>query len=196
MRSRDALRCALVAHGGVDQLVVICRINVVPAAEIAFAGEPSSVGDARRFARAVLEAGNVSDDDWTAVQIISELATNAVVHARTAFTVKIEYDDVYIKVSVIDAKPLARASVRRFSDITTTGRGLRLVQLLGESWGVEQTPTTKAVWCKLRRGVPAADDVEVAFDAMSLAFERDDAASTDDPQVRGRAAHSGRLVAT
>ena len=65
-----------------------------------------------------------SGDDWTAVQVVSELATNAVVHARTTFTVKIDYDDAYIKVSVIDAKPLARAAVRWFSDTTTTGRGL------------------------------------------------------------------------
>jgi len=167
----------------------------VPQAEVELVGAPSSVGDARRFARDVLEAGNVSDDDWTAVQVVSELATNAVVHARTTFTVKIEYDDMYIKVSVIDAKPLARASVRRFSDITTTGRGLRLVQMLGESWGVEQTPTAKAVWCKLRRGAAVTDDGDAAFDAMGLVFEHDDIAGADDAQVLCRIANAGHLVA-
>lgn len=138
---------------------------------IELAGEPGSVGDARRFARAVLADADVGDD-WTAIQVVSELATNAVVHARTTFTVKIDYDDEYIKVSVIDAKPLARAAVRWFSDTTTTGRGLRLVQVIAESWGVEQTPTSKSVWCKLRRGVAATDDVDAAFDAMGLLFER------------------------
>jgi anti-sigma regulatory factor (Ser/Thr protein kinase) len=164
-------------------------------AKIELAAAPSSVGDARRFARGVLEAGKVNDDDWTAVQVVSELATNAVVHARTAFTVQVEYDDAYIKVSVIDGKPLARASVRQFSDITTTGRGLRLVQLLGESWGVEQTPTTKTVWCKLRRGTGATDDVDVAFDAMGLLFERDDAAGADHTQVSSRVLNVNHLVA-
>ena len=97
---------------------------------------------------------------------------------------------------MIDGKPLARASVRQFSDVTTTGRGLRLVQLLGESWGVEQTPTTKTVWCKLRRGAAATDDVDKAFDAMDLLFERDDAVGADDDtQVTSRVVSSGHLVA-
>ena len=164
-------------------------------AHVELAGAPSSVSDARRFAQEVLEAGNIKDDDWTAIQVVSELATNAVVHARTPFILKIEYDDTYIKVSVVDAKPLARASVRRFSDITTTGRGLRLLQLLGESWGVEQAPTAKTVWCKLRRGRATTDDIVVAFDAMGLRFERDDAADADDAQVTCRVANSCHLVA-
>ena len=173
----------------------ICRINNVHEAQVEFAGAPSSVSDARQFAHEVLEAANVNDDDWTAIQVVSELATNAVVHARTDFILRIEYDDTYIKVSVVDAKPLARATVRRFSDITTTGRGLRLVQLLGELWGVEQTPTAKTVWCKLRRGAAASDDIVVAFDAMGLRFEGDDANETDDAQVTCRVTDSCHLVA-
>ncbi len=35
---------------------------------------------------------------------------------------------------------------------TTTGRGLRLVQTLGQAWGVDQTDAAKTVWCELVRG--------------------------------------------
>lgn len=113
---------------------------------------PTSVADARRFARAALEAGGSGGDGWPVEQVVSELATNAVVHAGTAFTLSIAQDDAHIRVSVTDGRPLARASIRRFSEETTTGRGLRLIQTLGQAWGVDQTESAKTVWCELRRG--------------------------------------------
>lgn len=112
---------------------------------------PTSVADARRFARAALEAGGSGGDGWPVEQVVSELATNAVVHAGTAFTLSIAQDDAHIRVSVTDGRPLARASIRRFSEETTTGRGLRLIQTLGQAWGVDQTESAKTVWCELRR---------------------------------------------
>jgi anti-sigma regulatory factor (Ser/Thr protein kinase) len=113
---------------------------------------PSSVAAARRFAQAVLKAGGAGDDDWRVTQVVSELATNAVVHAGSAFVVSIACDDAHIRVSVTDRRPLARAAIRRISNETTTGRGLHLVQTLGQAWGVDQTESDKTVWCELRRG--------------------------------------------
>jgi anti-sigma regulatory factor (Ser/Thr protein kinase) len=117
-----------------------------------FDGAPSSVAKARRFARAALEVGGASDDGWPVEQVVSELATNAVMHAGTAFVLTIAQDDSRIRVSVTDGRPLARAVIRRFSEETTTGRGLRLIQSLGQAWGVDQTESAKTVWCELRRG--------------------------------------------
>ena len=115
-------------------------------------GAPSSVAQARRFANAVLEAGGAADDAWPVAQVVSELATNAVVHAGTPFVVSIAHDASHIRVAVTDGRPLARASMRRLSNETTTGRGLRLVQTLGQAWGVDQTDAAKTVWCELVRG--------------------------------------------
>jgi anti-sigma regulatory factor (Ser/Thr protein kinase) len=119
---------------------------------VEFDGEPSSVAEARRFARAVLEAGGAADDEWPVAQVVSELATNAVVHAGTPFVVSIAHDASHIRVAVTDGRPLARASMRRLSNETATGRGLRLVQTLGQAWGVDQTDAAKTVWCELVRG--------------------------------------------
>ena len=119
----------------------------------------------------VLDAGGAADDAWLVTQVVSELATNAVLHAGTRFVLNIAHDDVQIRISVTDAKPLARATVRRFSNDTTTGRGLRLVQSLSRSWGVDQTGSAKTVWCELRRGAAALDDIEsVADEALSILF--------------------------
>ena len=119
---------------------------------IEFEGAPSSVAQARHFAHAVLEASGAIDDEWPVAQVVSELATNAVVHAGTPFVVSIAHDDSHIRVAVTDRRPLARASMRRLSNDTTTGRGLRLVQTLGQAWGIDQTDAAKTVWCELVRG--------------------------------------------
>ena len=115
-------------------------------------GAPSSVAQARRFACAVLEASGATEDEWPVAQVVSELATNAVVHAGTPFVLSIAHDAARIRVAVTDGRPLARASIRRLSNETTTGRGLRLVQNLGQAWGVDQTDSAKTVWCELVRG--------------------------------------------
>ncbi len=138
-------------------------------AEVEFAGGPSSVPAARRFARDVLEGAGADEDHWLAVQIVSELATNAVVHAGTAFLLNIAYDDATTRISVTDGRPLARAVVRRFSSEATTGRGLRLIQTLGRSWGVDQTASAKTVWCEISRGAEA-DDGDDQAPGMSLRF--------------------------
>jgi anti-sigma regulatory factor (Ser/Thr protein kinase) len=142
------------------------KIIVVYESEIEFAGAPSSVGEARRFVCAVLDAGGAGDENWTAAQVVSELATNAVLHARTEFAVSIAYDDTQIRVAVTDGRPLAHAKIRRFSNEATTGRGLRLIQTLGQSWGVDQTDSTKTVWCEIRRGLPADHEAEARSDEM------------------------------
>jgi anti-sigma regulatory factor (Ser/Thr protein kinase) len=128
------------------------RISGVEETHGQFDGGPSSVAQARHFAHAVLEASGASDDEWPVAQVVSELATNAVVHAGTSFVLSISHDASHIRVAVTDGRPLARASMRRLSNETTTGRGLRLVQTLGQAWGVDQTDAAKTVWCELVRG--------------------------------------------
>jgi anti-sigma regulatory factor (Ser/Thr protein kinase) len=120
---------------------------------VEFDGAPSSVAEARNFAHAVLKAGGATDDEWPVTQVVSELATNAVVHAGTPFVLSISHDDSHIRVAVTDRRPLARASMRRLSNESTTGRGLRIVQSLGQAWGVDQTDAAKTIWCELVRGV-------------------------------------------
>ena len=119
-----------------------------------FEGAAGSVSAARHFVSATLDEEGAADAAWAAVQVVSELATNAVVHAATSFTVTVVVDDGLVRVAVTDAKPFAAATQRHFSDYTTTGRGLRLVERVSRSWGVDTSQTSKTVWCEIVRTTP------------------------------------------
>jgi anti-sigma regulatory factor (Ser/Thr protein kinase) len=159
------------AHGCSFRGVPVCRITDVYEAAIEFPGLTRNVADARRFAREVLDGAGNHDDGWVVAQVVSELATNAIVHAGTGFILTVAYDESSIRVSVTDRNPLARAVLRRFSAETTTGRGLRLVDTLGRSWGVDQTKSVKTVWCDLQRGAMVGVDADTMTDeALNLFF--------------------------
>jgi anti-sigma regulatory factor (Ser/Thr protein kinase) len=79
--------------------------------------------------------------------ITSELTTNAIQHARTAFTVTLKgFDDVVV-VTVED-----RVSVKPDPSVpqqvlATSGRGLGIVEVLSDEWGViDDRLGSKTVW--------------------------------------------------
>lgn len=134
--------------------------------EIELEGVPSSVSAARHFVAGILDAADALDQSWPALQVISELATNAVVHAATSFVVQVRVADSVVRVAVTDKRPTAFAGKRRFSADTTTGRGLRLVERLSRSWGVEIDDATKTVWSEILR-VPVGGSYHQFDDADS-----------------------------
>lgn len=127
-------------------------VNSLPVSQALeeFPAEPSSVGDARRFVRRALVAWNAEEWEFAATTLVSELATNSVLHARTAFTVELQLDDQSLRLRVSDGSPVAPV-VKSHSAQATTGRGLDLVAALSIAWGVEPRATGKAVWCVLNR---------------------------------------------
>lgn len=147
--------------------------------------ETGSVGEARRFVDAVLRSWDAEDTAWTCTQLVSELATNAVIHARTEFTLEISRSDSTIKVCVGDRSATSPA-VRRYTSDATTGRGLRLVETMARRWGIERTGSAgKVVWFELDLGAhdDAAgwdDDAGVDLDALLAQFEPEPPAG--DPQ--------------
>lgn len=102
-----------------------------------------SVPAARRFVRAQLR--NSPFDVDTAVLLVSELVTNAVLHARSPFSVLVEEASDVVRVEVRDGSPVP-PRMHRFSATSATGRGLRLLDRLARAWGVEATPNGKCVW--------------------------------------------------
>lgn len=127
-------------------------------AEVTLAGSTASVGAARRFLAATLERWAAEDVAWTAGQALSELATNAVIHAGTPFTVDLAIGDDALRLAVRDGSRRAPRQ-RHYGLSATTGRGLALVASLAEDWGVEPLPDGKVVWCRLSLHPhdPAAD---------------------------------------
>ena len=117
------------------------------AASASFEPTSASVGAARRYAVAVLQASPVEHLQDDVRTVVSELATNAVLHARTSFTVTVGVDDAGVRVAVTDAAP-GRPRLPRHGDTSaTTGRGLRIIAQLSADWGVEVHDAGKTTWC-------------------------------------------------
>ena len=121
-----------------------------------WSGEARHVTEVRIFvARSLaLHGAEAVVDD--AVLVVSELATNAVLHARTPFRVSLSRADDHLHVAVGDAsstQPRAVAS----EPLGPSGRGLSIVGALSRGWGVENTAGgVKSVWACLL--IPRIDD--------------------------------------
>jgi anti-sigma regulatory factor (Ser/Thr protein kinase) len=99
-----------------------------------FSPIPASVSGARRYVRRVLRS--CPPDVVDRVQLItSELATNCVVHARTAFEVLVTSGNGEIKVEVRDSSRKQPVPRQPRND-EPTGRGLMIVSALSDDWGI------------------------------------------------------------
>jgi anti-sigma regulatory factor (Ser/Thr protein kinase) len=114
-----------------------------------FARERESVPKARHFAQRVL-SGLPEEIVSTVALMVSELATNAVQHAATDFEVAIEQVDGEIRVEVSDNGG-GQATRRSPAPSESSGRGLQLVEVMADQWGVRVAPrnTGKTVWFQL-----------------------------------------------
>ncbi|MEU9210198.1 ATP-binding protein [Streptomyces sp. NPDC048415] len=112
-----------------------------------------NVPEARRGARLVLASWAVSEDaSETIALIVSELATNAVRHARVpgrCFDVAMTYDGgKTVEIEVSDASP-RHPVVKSFDPDATSGRGLLLVEALSDAWEVRDQELGKALWARV-----------------------------------------------
>ena len=126
------------------------------AAEIVttLAASPAVVSDARALAAGALLAwacpAPVVED---AVTVISELVTNAVVHAAPPVRLRLALADPpegrTVRIEVSDGSPRP-PQVRAPSTSAPGGRGLRIVAALTTRHGVLPTAGGKTVWAELR----------------------------------------------
>ena len=110
------------------------------------AAEPCSAAAARDFVCHHLVAHDLQHlvDDLRLV--VSELATNALAHARTPFRVTLSREDSLVRLGVQDesAAPPVRAEP---CDMDVRGRGLVIVEMLSAEWGVRsEDGGLKSVW--------------------------------------------------
>jgi anti-sigma regulatory factor (Ser/Thr protein kinase) len=81
--------------------------------------------------------------------LVSELVTNAVLHARSDARVTIELLDDRVRVTVADASPIV-PRLRDYGPAAVTGRGMLLVDRLSDQWGVDvDDGAGKRVWFEL-----------------------------------------------
>jgi len=132
-------------------------VPVVTAAELSREFEPDAlaVSQARRFLRQALQ-DLLGDDDgselaYTLLMAANELTTNAVLHARTEFVVRIAVDALHVRVEVTDGNSRVPQPCLAPAD-ATSGRGLAIIDGSGLQHGIDRHPGGKTVWVQAQRG--------------------------------------------
>lgn len=122
-----------------------------------FVGSSSCVAEARRFVRLELHGKCGEEPRGIAVLLTSELASNVVLHAGTAFEVIVEVRDAVIRVEIHDGAAVTQA----FRDLVERppaavdvmavgGRGIMLVGMNALRFGLaDKGQHGKAVWFEL-----------------------------------------------
>jgi anti-sigma regulatory factor (Ser/Thr protein kinase) len=123
------------------------------------APEPGAPRAARNFVRELADdvAGERLDD---VLVLTSELATNAVLHARTPLEVGIVTTDDVVLICVADGHA-DDPSLPTPSDSRESGRGIMLVRALADDWGVlpDVERGGKVVWFQINRSGSGAGEV-------------------------------------
>lgn len=112
---------------------------------ITLAPIPGAPRAAREWVAAKL-AGWPAPGVENASLVVSELVTNAVLHARTPIVLRCVPAVSRARLEVRDELGDAPMLKAHTSD-SPTGRGLRLVASLSEEWGVSTAADAKVVWC-------------------------------------------------
>jgi hypothetical protein len=130
-----------------------------------------SVAGVRRQAREAIADWGADDLEWALSQLLTEVASNAVLHAGTPFDVCVSYDPASgsgrLRCEVTDAsgRPPRR---RRYSRDSATGRGLNLLDELAARWGVDLVSGGKTVWFELEvdTSEQSAPDLDVLLEGQ------------------------------
>jgi hypothetical protein len=157
------------------------------------APEPQSVRRARTWVVDALEALGRDDLVDAAELGVSELVTNAILHADPPITVRVGGTAVHPRVEVHDtssAKPQMRSMTDEDRLLATIGRGLGIVAMYSTTWGAEVSSRGKMVWFE-----PATDPEVIedrpgstgdVFDLEEVVEERVAAAGEPEDRVTVR----------
>jgi anti-sigma regulatory factor (Ser/Thr protein kinase) len=118
-----------------------------------FESDPQSPSLVRRWLRGVLDHWKISGARQQEISLIaSELATNAVMHAKSAYVVLVRRQPNSVQVAVADGDPRL-PQPRSSPPEEPGGRGLKIVAAVASRWGA--TPVEhdgKIVWCEVESG--------------------------------------------
>jgi anti-sigma regulatory factor (Ser/Thr protein kinase) len=128
-----------------------------PVPSIDLPPERSAAARARRFARDLCARWNIPNDTTEDIELlVSELVTNAVLHARSDARVTIDHLGDRVRVTVSDHSS-SPPRLREYGPEAVTGRGVFLVNRLAQDWGVDTGEGNgKHVWFEL--GVATANE--------------------------------------
>ena len=147
-----------------DAVQRVCRLHTSvtgPSASGPASGE-APAGDARGAVRGFPAHGDSARDarhfvlsrlgPWVdqalavdAAIVTAELAANAVLHAKSPFTVTISHSPDAVRIAVRDTTPLSEGEW----PATVAGHGLDVVARAAARWAVEPLPDGKVIWAEL-----------------------------------------------
>lgn len=119
-----------------------------------FPGSRQALRSARRFVTETLSGwgrGELIDD---ATLVVAELATNAVMHAQSDFTVALTRTPEAVRVSVSDVSDVLPRSPERTVD-TIGGHGMHVVRALATATGHDLVAGGKVIWAELGHAASA-----------------------------------------
>lgn len=114
--------------------------------------DPRSVQEARRWVASACEQIGRRDLTECAELGVSELVTNALLHAGDPIVVRVRGTTTHPRVEVSDGSPqppvlAVPAPTHEFDDLMATfGRGLSIVARCSVAWGAAMEPEGKVVW--------------------------------------------------
>lgn len=134
--------------------------DVIHEDRLDYTPDPRSVRLARRrVARLLTEWGHPRLAAEAAL-LVSELGGNAVRHGRLEgrfFGVRVALTRVVARIEVSDPRGDRRVRAVAAGPEDTAGRGLLLVGLVADRWGVAGGTVGKTVWCELDLTEPVSD---------------------------------------
>lgn len=126
-----------------------------------FEPKAGTVAEVREFVRGVLTAQHVNEEEIFACQLIAdELATNALIHAGSWYSVAIESSEEHLRIAVRDDSRVLPV-LRKAALNSESGRGLSIITETATEWGAETMGLGKEAWADV-----AHDTDEGATDAL------------------------------
>jgi anti-sigma regulatory factor (Ser/Thr protein kinase) len=119
-------------------------------AELSLEPAATSARQARRFVSETLILWGDDPLVESAALLVSELVTNAVIHARSEVGLVVSHAGAHATVR-IEVRDSSGRAVRMgsFETDTTSGRGVALVDALAARWGIVNESCGKLVWFEL-----------------------------------------------
>ncbi len=141
------------------------------------APEAASVSRARRLVADALQRSGHDDLVDVATLLVSEIVTNAVLHAGTSIALRCRSNGPTVRVEVRDGSQVLPGE-RHYDTEATTGRGMALVSALAGAWGLEPDGDGKTVWFEL---FAPAEGERITVDARTVDIPHSSDEVTDGP---------------
>jgi DNA-binding NarL/FixJ family response regulator len=128
-------------------------LRPVATVELGMAETSAALG--RQFIEEELAEQRLDGLGRSAALLVSEVVTNAVVHARSHSWVALKHTGARVRVEVTDCGGGA-VMLRPLTPSAVGGRGLHIVNGIADLWGAVSTPALKTVWFELATHEDAA----------------------------------------